>query len=397
MKNWNEKKTLQCFLILLLSVTSCQDVETLDWDNQGKNLNIEDVSYSDKMSEEFFSVDTSLAKNIGENITRLVNPLNRSSEIKEVKEIISYPLGKSIKPVMYIMNFKQDGFCIISADKRISPLLGYSSTGSFVSNDYPEAFEGWLNAILDVVTYFRENNLQPTSDMISLWNYSECPDEAKIYNCDTPENTTQVVKGPYLQSEWGQGSKGSFQNYDYNKYCPKDCPAGCSAVAIGQVMRFWEYPKSLKWSDMLLKQPSDATARFFAELGDSKHLNIDYAPNGSGAKNRVYDNVLKGYGYNASREKYNYATVKSNLYTGKPVLLSGKNTNGDAHVWVCDGVSITTTAMYSYSLLHMNWGWGGLYNGYYQCDNWSYTDENGNVITYEPNWLHQTIVNIYPK
>lgn len=36
-----------------------------------------------------------------------------------------------------------------------------------------------------------------------------------------------------------------------------------------------------------------------AELGNKDHLNMDYTPNGSSARNTVLDNVLRGYGYNA--------------------------------------------------------------------------------------------------
>lgn len=162
-------------------------------------------------------------------------------------------------------------------------------------------------------------------------------------------------------------------------------------------MRFWEYPKNYVWNEMLYDIPTDTTARFLAELGNSNHLDIDYSTTGSSAKNTIYDNVLRDFGYNASREKYDYRKVENELYAGRPVMLSGTNPNGGGHVWVCDGLQIINNVTSSALLLHMNWGWGGNHDGYYQFNNWTYVNDKNETVTYTPNLLHRMFINIYPK
>ena len=51
--------------------------------------------------------------------------------------------------------------------------------------------------------------------------------------------------------------------------------------------------------------------------------------------------------------------IQNELNQGRPVLYSGRDTGGiGGHAWVCDGYDANGN-------LHMNWGWGGMDNGYY--------------------------------
>jgi hypothetical protein len=52
------------------------------------------------------------------------------------------------------------------------------------------------------------------------------------------------------------------------------------------------------------------------------------------------------------------ATLKDELDQGRPVIYRGTGTNG-GHGWVCDGYDPD-------ELFHMNWGWGGSFNGYFE-------------------------------
>lgn len=387
--------------VLLSTLICCESCQS-NFETEVNSRNIENIKTrsNDKMEEKYFIVDSTLAVGVGKRINRFTAASTRTaSEEKVIKNVFPYGKGRSNQPTLYIENFEDGGFGIISADKRISPILAYSEKGEFSLNDAPEIVLDWINTVSNVIAYFRENNLQPDLEIISLWNSAECPEDAKkTINCSDVDHTSQIQKGPYLKSKWDQGSGTLNQNADYNKYCPTGCPTGCSAIAIGQVMRYWQYPTNYNWNEMSYNFPTDATARFLAELGDKNHLNINYSPSGSSAKNTIYDNVLRDYGYSASREIYNYSKVKDELYAGRPVLLSGKNSNGkSAHVWVCDGIQIFNNVTYSSSLMHMNWGWGGDHDGYYQVNNWSFTDNNQQVVEYAPNWLHRMIINIKPK
>lgn len=43
---------------------------------------------------------------------------------------------KSINPSFYVINYQSGGFVIISADKRVNPILAFSKTDTF---DYNQA------------------------------------------------------------------------------------------------------------------------------------------------------------------------------------------------------------------------------------------------------------------
>jgi len=73
---------------------------------------------------------------------------------------------------------------------------------------------------------------------------------------------------------------------------------------------------------------------------------------------------------------YDLNTVKNEHLAGRPVLHDGFTdqscflfwcwANGEGHAWVSDGYEHFTTCSGSLDFLHMNWGWNGAYNGYYQ-------------------------------
>lgn len=392
-----KKNLIQVFLLSLICCVGCQFDPEMD---AAINPETMTTRSSKHMSEEYFTVDSTLAVGIGRRINRFTASSARSAgQERAIKNVVPYSKTRESHPTMYIENYQDGGFCIISADKRVRPILAYSDEGEFLVDKAPDVVLEWIHTTSNVILHFRQNNLQPDLEVISMWNSAECPeDPKKMINCDDPDHTSQIQKGPYLTSQWNQRTQGLSQNTDYNKYCPAGCPTGCSAVAIGQIMRYWQHPQNYNWSAMSYTLPTDATARFLAELGDKDHLDINYSTSGSSAKNTIYDNVLRDYGYNASREKYNYAKVKDELYAGRSVLLSGTNSNGGgSHVWICDGIQISNHVTFSTSLMHMNWGWGGSHDGYYQVNNWSFTDNDGNVVEYNPNWLHRMIINIRPK
>ena len=64
------------------------------------------------------------------------------------------------------------------------------------------------------------------------------------------------------------------------------------------------------------------------------------------------------------RDDYNDATwiqmLKTDLDNGRPIQYAGFG-QGGGHTWVCDGYDNDNN-------FHMNWGWGGTYDGYYSLN-----------------------------
>src|SRR5205085_1057852 len=107
-------------------------------------------------------------------------------------------------------------------------------------------------------------------------------------------------------------------------------------------------------------------------------VNMSYSPAESGAWVIAGDNPIcaqtsyvKYFGYNPKtiqgirRKNYNdsawLAIIESELNSNRPMEYAGWDSTKGGHTWVCDGYDATNH-------LHMNWGWSGYDNGYYQLD-----------------------------
>jgi PKD repeat protein len=113
-------------------------------------------------------------------------------------------------------------------------------------------------------------------------------------------------------------------------------------------------------------------------------VNMDYKPQYSGAGIIEARNALVNYFNYASttqivqRAAYSEvswkALIKSELDSARPVFYSGYNQNNTGgHAFVCDGYQAN-------DFFHINWGWGGQYDGYFllnvlnpNSNNFSYT------------------------
>lgn len=220
--------------------------------------------------------------------------------------------------------------------------------------------------------------------------------------------TTNETVNPLLNTTW-------HQTGGYAAHTPNNYPAGCGVVAVGQIMKYHEYPVLYDWDAMANTYATDKTALLFAELGEKMHAK--YTENATSTNINDAVSVLKSYGYTSSRiiNHNGTYTLKNQLYNGWPVFMQGFNSANEGHGWVCDGYKSTqTTSWYEVMALdkatmdhtgnpefrcmfsksdgdvfdyyHMNFGWGGSSDGYY-LDN--------NPIGFSNN--RKDIVDIYPN
>lgn len=172
---------------------------------------------------------------------------------------------------------------------------------------------------------------------------------------------------------------------------------GCVATAAEQVLSFWKVPAFLKDSiagfdtehngsistipagtkidyDNILPvyaegqysdQQAQAVANLSYYLGVACHM--DWAVGASGAQ--LYDLVepLKrafGYGYVRYLCSYDYSQrqwfrlLMQELEAGRPVVYAGYISSGGGHAFVVDGMD-------SHGFFHVNWGYGGQYDGWF--------------------------------
>ncbi len=201
--------------------------------------------------------------------------------------------------------------------------------------------------------------------------------------------------GPLLSTEWDQFSP-------YNAMVPNNLPLGCVTVAVGQIMRYLEYPTYFNWSNM----PNSSSNYYLSYFLATLRADLNVSPSGGSS---IYNakSTLEGYGYNCTIYNHNGSPVTSSLQSSKPVYMRGHDSYHDtSHAWVCDGyryaIPSRTYTLYvlmyedgyepsyfgeaasdtvydSYPFFfHMNWGWGGSKNGYFQDNNIYISNFDGN-------------------
>lgn len=269
---------------------------------------------------------------------------------------------------LYVFNrgFNQ-GFVIVSGDERTNDILGYCDHGSFDPNNLPTNFKYFLDEYARQIQYMQEHNLQP----------------AKAIARAEKQNIGYLIK-----TQWDQGSP-------YNYYLG-NCVTGCVATAMAQVMYYWRWPEgetatipaysgagllsgeslpptTFNWSKMKLKYYSGDYSDDY-EVGKlmkyaGHAVKMDYntaASGGSGAQASDIISALNRYfGYPddeqfLSRVNFMSAakwadTIYANIADQIPVIMAG-----GGHCYICDG--------YKDGKFHINWGWGGDSDGYFDLE-----------------------------
>lgn len=128
----------------------------------------------------------------------------------------------------------------------------------------------------------------------------------------------------------------------------------------------------------------------------------DYDCEGSSGTMNKTLSTLRNLGYsNSTKLTYsgtsNYIAVTNELRANRPVIFSGGNKGSwfifpvykGGHEWVCDGFNESYICGNGLLSLHMNWGWGGIYDGWY-----SFSGFNPGSMDF--NYKSEVIINIRP-
>ena len=293
----------------------------------------------------------------------------------------------------YVFNVPGDnGFVIIAGDDRVKPILAYSTTGSFDANNLSDGFSFTLNGFCEEIQYVREHNIEATADIVAEW---ESVSKNGVIN---QGKGNRAIVGPLCVTTW-------HQNFPYNSQCP-EAPegngghvyAGCVATAMGQVMKFWDYPEQGEGSHSYYPDdypqqtanfgeteyhfelmPNDldslSTEEDYFYIAQLLHhcgiaVEMMYGPDGSGAFSGDVPPALRTYfGYSCddhitnygggwwgpgySNEEWIQMLKDGGLDEGIPLYYSGQDDGGaGGHAFVCDGYDEN-------DYFHFNWGWSG--------------------------------------
>ena len=287
---------------------------------------------------------------------------------------------ESVKPllqteVLTVMG-AQKGFVILSNDDVLPEVLAISD-GNF-SDNTNENFRWWLNTVEAIGRECIAEGIIP--EAVTAPDPDSFPDEVE----------------PLVTTHWDQGTP-------YNNYCPtkygQRSVTGCVATALAQVLNYHKYPENgvgtlsrtyfgntytanygettYDFANMLDEYnygyndvQADAVATLMLHCGLA--VDMDYSPSGSGAYSDVAAQGMRRYfGIETAechnRSDYSTAEWKNLIYNelanGHPMYYSGIDAisyNG-GHAFVCDGYN-------EQGLLHINWGWSGSDDGYYNMD-----------------------------
>lgn len=304
------------------------------------------------------------------------------SEVTMAKS--SSPLADNPEERSYYVfsNGEGRGFTIVSGDDRMPDVVGYSAKGTYDAEKLPDNYVNFMKAYEETLAAVLRG------DESALANLSQ----AKALRATSQNKPVAPLLGDIA---WNQSAP-------YNNMCPtynyngSRAVTGCVATAMAQIMGYWQYPKSLgvdlpayrtdsyaisvptvkkgeayDWDNILPKyltgQYTQAQANAIAKLmyHCGVAVNMDYGP--SSAAWLPADVMTDVFGYDRElvtqlwRTNYDQREWKgfidNELQAARPIYYSGQSSGG-GHAFVCDGSDDS-------GLYHINWGWGGYQNGYF--------------------------------
>ena len=331
-------------------------------------------------------------------------------------------------PVAFNFTVEPQGHVLVPCWDEFSPILLYSTTSTLDPErvNEPGSVESWIIPEIYRIYNALQTKAAVKSGAISheetrvgkAWKRFGKSDTKTVGEVDGGLKSVSFTEvGPLLTTQWAQGDP-------YNLYCPgvygghgekcDHCVTGCVATAFAQVVKYWNWPDvgegshSYVWKQQLLsadfnheyywdlmpdeltadssEAEKDAVARLMADMGVATEMSYSCSSSGS---NAYADDVLDLYfKYRSDMEfhdRYYYnadeffALYKAEFDADPPrvVSLSMWELTGGGHEVVADGYQTGYT-----NYIHINMGWSGSYNGWYDVTNnfyagwtWDYTSQ----------------------
>ena len=293
-------------------------------------------------------------------------------------------------PGFYVFNTANNkGYVIVSGDDRTTPILGYTDSGSFDPNKMPANMKAWLENyeqqiqaldMMGITETFNESlNVKPTRNSISPlitshWNQDEPYWEQCPVFMDIDANGDTIREMSYTGCV--ATSMAQVMNYyKYPLYCTQTIPSYqmtyywnddyyvTDTDPLPPIMFDWDNMKD-NYTGAETQAEKDAVAWLMLYAGCAAHMN--YGVNASSTSDPYIPTAFNEYfNYDAKlvyRSDYEQdgweEMIYQELFAGRPIIYNGRSGTGGGHSFVCDG--------YAYGdYYHINWGWGGLGDGYF--------------------------------
>jgi len=343
--------------------------------------------------------------------------------------------------IMHVFNFEDNqGYAIMPGDKRVPSPMCFVEKGQFVDNDPTTELDDFI--VSELMGMYQAARALPDSikyEISPLSGDYTLPARAEGFS---PVDTVFENNKYYVYYNWAQNGNpnGSLlethwkQWAPFNDFCPivwdstntffRRAPAGCTIIAVGQIMAYWQLAPpvgnpyfGLNWNYIspIIDEnsvPTDYTGWLMLKnllviLGNTTNLNASYSYYGTGASQYNVNSTFVNFGYSngGSIKDYNIDSVRLALNRG-PVLgvgysklyhtTDGSSICDDGHTWVFDQCfnrkrpvmvydsswHIITGQMQTSSVLHINWGWGGAFDGYFANSRFDIMDSSSDPLYY---------------
>ena len=311
-----------------------------------------------------------------------------ASPVTRAPKMMANGTASATQTSYYIFNASgNNGYVIVSGDDRTIPVLGYTDSGKFDPNHVPTNMKAWL-----------ENYAQQISVLDQLGISGQ--------DLNTPRPTRNSIS-PLITSHWDQGAPywnhcPEFMDIDENgDTIGEYAYTGCVATSMAQVMNYYKFPLyctqiipsyivtfywqeeygafetdpldpiMFDWDNMRdnytgAESDAEKEAVSWLMLYAGCAAQMQYGLNASSTSDPYIPTALNEYfNYDAKlvyRSDYDQADWEDMIYqelvAGRPMIYNGRAGTGGGHSFVCDG--------YAYGdYFHINWGWGGLGDGYF--------------------------------
>ena len=343
-------------------------------------------------------------------------------------------------PSLYIYNVSNgQGFVIVSADDRFIPVLGYglstadvqqeTDNGQLVldrqqnSSDVPQTSSDGQQSRQDedVQDMVLPDGFCYWLDFLNREMAAVSPSYTPMMRAASSVQPQSI--DPLLTTKWNQTTP-------YNNLIPTYA-TGCVATATAQVMKFWNYPlhgtgrhtnayfpqysadfsaTAYDWANMKdeyggkrdTKAEVNAVATLMYHLGVA--TDMYWTADNSSTPNMYAAYALVNYfGYNKNlrSETRDHMSTQAwkellleQLASGHPLCYSGmtaETSGAEGHFFVCDGYDASTDKF------HFNWGWGGVYDGYFSLSALDPIGEGqAGALTGSFNYAQQVFVDVQP-
>ncbi len=340
-------------------------------------------------------VEYGAASRVARERLRHISPASHKLEFAGV-------LAREDRALAYVFELEPLGYMVVSADDLLPPVIAWSLTSSFGDAEnriLAELITADLANRLEAAALYSEELVQKLK---SEWETSEAGTALRSTEQWPPEGYSTT--GGWIKTLWNQSAP-------FNSLCPMDpvtnarSVAGCPAIAIAQIINYHEtingtvfsdaddyyhsYAGRTYWIDndfetldfpsfpqlnthltslmesyryQLPVSEESRAALIFAAGVAARQV---YTSSGSGTfqVSQAYDAIVR-FGFEDcelitldSPELYD--RMAQNMMEASPVLLAVVTPAWDAgHNVVVDGYR-------SDGFFHLNFGWGGSYNGWY--------------------------------